>query len=357
MPALLKPLLAGLAFLLASPAPVQTGPVSQAEFQAMLARVRGGGVLDLGKRRVDFGQPDFQPVKPVTIRGGVFGPAYLNNWRNVTFDGAVFEGPPGTPDNQFLFVAYGAQNVTLRNCRFTGHELPNGDLQVRGPSFRESSNVAIEHCLIEKMAGFSNFVRTAGARFADNEVRTVREGLEVVGGSNIVIERNRFEDFRPAEGDHPDAMQFFTTGLTRPGDTASRGVVIRGNLVLGNSKAQGVFATDQIGMAAKGIGYRDFTIEDNVIVSATWHGITASEIENVTIRNNRLYKRRGDPYDSRIGIDRSTGDVSVSGNDADDYVYAGPARQSGNRKHGPIDQAKIDAVVAEWMARFRKPGA
>ncbi len=360
MPAVLKPIFVGAfslvsSFMLAAPAS-QSGPVSEAEWLAMLARAKNGGVIDLGQRPVAFARHTFQPTRMVTIKGGVFGVVYLDDWHNVIFDGSTFEGAPGTPTDLPVFVADSPRALTVRNCRFTGYQTENGELHVRGPSIREGVGVVVEHNLIERMAGFANFVRTTGGRFSDNNVKTVREGLEVVGGSDLTIERNRFEDFRPFDGDHPDAMQFFTTGLTRPGDTASRNVTIRDNLVLGNGKAQGVFVTDQIGMAAKGIGYRDFTIEDNVVVSAAWHGITASEVENVTVRNNRLYKLRNDPYDSRIGIDRSTG--AVTGNDADDFIFiGGPKQQSGNRKHGPMDQGKIDTVVADWMARFRKSGA
>ncbi|HYZ47568.1 MAG TPA: hypothetical protein VE567_01600, partial [Sphingomonas sp.] len=109
--------------LLASPMPPQdpSAPISQSEWKAMLARAQNGGVIDLGKRRVDFARIVFQPAARVTIKGGVFGPVTLDKWRNVTFDGATFEGPPGTPEVQSLMLAYEPQHLTVRNCRFSGY--------------------------------------------------------------------------------------------------------------------------------------------------------------------------------------------------------------------------------------------
>jgi hypothetical protein len=357
---LLKPSLvvaAALAssLLLASPVPpsANSRPVSQLEWKSLLDRARPGGVIELGGRRVEFAPVPFTPSANVTIRGGVFERLALNGWRNVTFDGALFEAAPGASDNLFLFVATKSENLVLRNCRFTGYEAPNGKLHVRGPSIRESRNVTIERCTFERLAGFSNFVRTDGGRFLDNDLKTIREGLDIQGGRNIVIERNRFEDFRPFGGDHADAVQFFTTGLTRPDDTAARDVTIRDNLIIAAGKAQGIFSRDEIDLAAAGRGYQRFTIEGNIIIGAGWHGITAGKIEDVRIRNNRLFRVADvDTMDSRIAVRGGSG--LVEGNEANAYILQGPVGDKGNRSRRNSPQRDVDAVIAAWMARFRK---
>ena len=350
-------LVAGLtsSLLLASPTPpvAPNARVSPLEWQTMLARVRGGGVLNLGQRRIDAVPQAFQPTAPVTIKGGVFGPVTFSNWKNVTLDGAQFVGPEGTPTDLPLMVADSVENFTVRNARFTGYATADGQLHVRGPSVRESRNVTIEHSRIEGLAGFSNIVRTDGARFADNDLKTIREGLDIVGGRNIVVERNRFEDFRPFGGDHADAVQFFTTGLTRPGETAARDVTIRDNLIIAAGHAQGVFSGDEADLAASGRGYARFTIEGNIVIGAGWHGITAWQIDDVTIRNNRLFRVKGeDTMDSRIAI--SGGSGTMSGNEANAFILKAPVQQAGNKQQGELPRARIDAVIAEWMARFRK---
>jgi hypothetical protein len=323
------------------------------EWKSLLGRARPGSVIELGKRRVEFAPVPFAPSANVTIRGGVFDQLVLNGWRNVTFDGAVFEGAEGTSENQFLFVANKVENLNLRNCRFTGYEAPDGKLHVRGPSIRESRNVTIERCTLERLAGSANFVRTDGARFQDNHLKTIREGLQIVGGRTIAIERNLFEDFRPFGQDHADGVQFFTTGLSRPGDTAARDVTIRDNLIIAAGKAQGIFSRDEIDLAASGRGYQRFLIEGNVVIGAGWHGITAAKIDDVRIRKNRLFRVDDvDTMDSRISVNGGSG--LVEDNEANAFILKGSVGEGKNRSKRSSPKREVDEVIANWKARFRK---
>ncbi|MFD1612410.1 hypothetical protein ACFSCW_11415 [Sphingomonas tabacisoli] len=334
--------------------PSRTGPVTAAEWPALLAQGKRTGVIDLGDRQVIDLPRTIQSDTPLTIRGGRFGPVELENWRNVILDGGRFEASSGAAEYQYLLAAFDAENLTIRNAHFSGYEMPNGMLMVRGPSIRGGHNVTIEHSTIEHLAGFSNFIRTNGARFADNDLRDMREGLEVQGARNIVIERNRFEKFRPFEGDHADAIQFFTTGLTQPGDTAAQDVTIRDNLMLLDSKAQGVFAGDEINIAGTPKGYARFVIENNIIVGAGWHGITTAFTDGLTVRNNRLGRIAGqDIYDSRINVDGSS--VVVEGNEANDFIYHNKLTESRNKKAGERPAADFEKMADEWVKRFR-PG-
>lgn len=344
------------ALSLASPvAPVEVStPVSSVEWKAMLARAQSGGVINLGKRPVEFARQVFQPTRPVTIRGGVFGPIVLDKWRNVTFDGARFAAQPGTPDYTFLLVADDPHNLTIRNAHFSGYATPDGKLHVRGPSVRGGSDVTIEKSTFEDLAGYVNFVRTEGGKFTDNNVRRVREGLNIVGASEIAIERNLFEDLRPYGGDHADAVQFFTTGLTRPGDAAAHDIVLRDNLILANGRAQGLFAGDELKLSEQGRGYQRFLIEGNVIVGVGWHGITVQNGQDIVVRNNRLFRVRGvDSMDSRIAINGGT--ATVVDNEANAFIFRGEVQEDDNAKVGASSPARVNKVVAEWMARFR-PG-
>ena len=356
---MLKSALAAMAALissvmLSSPTPPSssTAPVSQVEWKAMLAGAKAGGVINLGKRRVDFARQVFQPSAPVTIRGGTFNAVVLDAWHNVTFEGTRFEGTPDMVDFLNIVVANKPENLFFRNCYFTG-ATRDGQYIVRGPSLREGRNVGIEHSLFERMAGFTNFVRSDGVRFADNDMREIREGLDIVGGRNIIIERNRFQDFRGVGNDHPDGIQFFTGGLTRPDDIAARDVVVRNNLIDAAGKAQGIFLRDELNLAESGRGYQRFLIEDNIVISAGWHGITVQQIEDATIRNNRLFRVRGvDTMDSRLSLVDGTG--TVSGNEANAYILRGKVKEGRNKQQTDSPRSQIDAVIAEWVTQFRK---
>jgi hypothetical protein len=355
---LLKPITAIFAslsgLLLASPVTPtpDVGPVSAAEWKALLARHQRGGIIDLGQRPVTFARQPFRPSAPVTIRGGVFGPIELDGWQNVTFDGGTFIGPPGTPAVLSLLVASNPQKLTIRNCRFTGYQADDGQLRVRGPSIRGGQDVTIERSTFEDMAGNLGLVRSTGVRFRDNELRRIREGVQIQGGGDIVIERNRFEEFIPFKGDHPDAIQLFTTGL-RPGEAAAHDVVVRNNLILAGGKAQGVFAGDEQKLEAQGLGYRNFTIENNVIVSAAWHGITTAHVDGLTIRGNRLFRIAGtDKMDSRITAGGAN--IMLEGNDANAFILGASVKESRNRRMGPAKAGQVQSVIAQWVAQFRQ---
>jgi hypothetical protein len=343
--------LAGL--LLASPVspPGTGGAVSQAEWRAMLARHRNGGVIELGQRRVDFVRAPFQPRAQVTIRGGVFGPIQLDQWRNVVFDGSRFAGPPGTPVYQALIAANEVQGLVIRNCRFTGYRGDDGVLAVRGPLIRGGRDVTIERSTFEDMTGNIALIRARDVRFRDNEIRRIREGVQIVGGGNIVIERNRFEEFIPGPGDHPDGIQLFMNNL-KPDEPGVQDLIIRDNLFLAAGKAQAIFVTGGKERLGTGLGYERFTIEGNVIVGAAWHGITAPFVSGLTVRGNHLFRiADSDKFDSRLTAGGQ--DVVVQDNEANAFILADGVRETGNRRIGPSKAARIEALVAQWMAKYR----
>lgn len=369
--ALIKSFLAGasgvVALLLVSPGPrvrtaeVQSvhvvqvrlsGPVTAEQWPALLAQGKRTGVIDLGDRQVVDMPRTIQSDAPLTIKGGRFGPTVLDSWRNVTLDGGRFSTGEGASEYTYLLVINDGQNVTVRNAHFSGYETPEGELRVRGPSVRGGHNITIERSTIEHLAGFSNFIRTDGARFADNDIRDIREGLEIQGAKNLVIERNRFERFRPFNGDHADAIQIFTTGLTHPEDTGARDIIIRDNLMLLGSKAQGIFCGDEIGLGAKGLGYARFLIENNIIIGAGWHGITVGWADGLIIRNNRLGRiARQDQFDSRIDVNGTN--ILVEGNEANDFIFRTGVKDRDNQKFGEVPARTVDAMVADWVKRFR----
>jgi len=355
---LLKPFVAMIASLaglmLGSPvSPVpDAGPITELEWKALLARHQRGGVIDLGQRQVAFARQAFRPTAPVTIRGGVFGPVELDSWRNVTFDGGTFVGPEGAPKFLSLLVASNPEKLTIRNCRFTGYQAETGELRVRGPSIRNGREVTIERSTFENMAGNLGLVRSTGVIFRDNELRRIREGVQIQGGGDILIERNRFEEFIPYTGDHPDAIQLFTTGL-RPGEAAAHDITIRNNLILAGGKAQGVFAGDEKKLEAQGLGYRNFTIGNNVIVSGAWPGITTGHVDGLTIRDNRLFRVAGaDKMDSRITAGGAN--ITLEGNDANAFILSDNVKEKRNRRVGPSKAAQVQSVIAQWMAQFRQ---
>jgi hypothetical protein len=99
------------------------------------------------------------------------------------------------------------------------------------------------------------------------------------GTSDITISNNTFSNFHPLGGDHPDAIQFWTTGAT----ASAHDIVITGNTMTRGSGDvfQGIFMG-----ADPSLPFLHVTIEDNAVVGSMYHGISVQNAQDVTIDHN-----------------------------------------------------------------------
>jgi hypothetical protein len=133
----------------------------------------------------------------------------------------------------------------------------------------------------------------------------------------VLIDGNDFRDFRSSELNHPDAIQFWTSGTKQ----ASTDVVISNNVVMpgtGNG-SQGIFMQDEIG----GLPYERLTIKNNLILDAGnyWNGIAVRGGKDVTIEGNSTLSPTGDQKAMRIWLDKVAG-VKLVNNLSDQLVQS-----------------------------------
>ncbi|MCG8491219.1 MAG: right-handed parallel beta-helix repeat-containing protein [Sneathiellales bacterium] len=115
-----------------------------------------------------------------------------------------------------------------------------------------------------------------------NTLHDIRsDGFDFIGVQGVLIEKNSFSDFYHNDVDHSDYIQFWSTGATRQ----STDVVIRDNfMVQGDGlDAQAIFIRD-----GDGLGYTNFTIENNLIYQSGYHGISVGGVDGLTIRGNTV---------------------------------------------------------------------
>jgi hypothetical protein len=157
-----------------------------------------------------------------------------------------------------------------------------------------------------------------GVVVADSRNITVRntdftglqsDGLDVAGTSNVLIENNRFSNFTPLhntgskadgtwkDGDHPDAVQLWTT----PTNRRMTNIVIRGNKII-DLDSQGINFFGPIGD-----GYAGVTIEDNDIRITYPAAISVTNCDECRVRNNRIASADGSKFRANIRFDKSTG--------------------------------------------------
>lgn len=160
---------------------------------------------------------------------------------------------------------------------------------VMGIQIRDSANVSITNSTFEQLERAAAIGQTQGVNVSGNVVKDLRsDGFDFAEVSNVRVVGNFLTNFVPVAGDHPDAIQFWTSGTK----TASTDILISGNVVVrGEGEyVQGIFLRDQTGS----LPYERVTIENNLIVGTGYNGIRIQGAKDLTLTNNELVSFAGD---------------------------------------------------------------
>ncbi|WP_309605732.1 right-handed parallel beta-helix repeat-containing protein, partial [Phenylobacterium sp.] len=115
--------------------------------------------------------------------------------------------------------AQGAYAVTLgsdTNIRFD-HLNIHASATVDGNAMliRDSKNVSVTNSEIHNIGTGISYINSDTVMLSGNKLHNIQsDGMHGGGTSNITITGNTFTDFAPKAGDHPDAIQFWTSGTT-----------------------------------------------------------------------------------------------------------------------------------------------
>ncbi|MEO6299959.1 MAG: right-handed parallel beta-helix repeat-containing protein, partial [Paracoccaceae bacterium] len=211
------------------------------------------------------------PLHPATFSGFA-----LNGVSNLTLDGVVcdYTFKTGDPVYTAPFSINGGDHITIKNSTFDGDVAKGTATAADGFATGLGLTVTGTQNLVIQGNEISNFYRgltvseTTNATIAGNDVHAIRsDGMDFIQVQGITIEANHIHDFltSPDSGDHPDMIQFWTSGTTQP----STDIVIRGNLLdSGNGTwTQSIFMRNEMvdqGLAGQAMYYRNVTIEQNV---------------------------------------------------------------------------------------------
>ena len=121
---------------------------------------------------------------------------------------------------------------------------------------RDSSDITVTNSEFTHARYAVSMLDNSGVTISGNYFHDLRtDGVRGGGNSNVVISDNFFTNFRPAEGDHADAIQFWTTNTT----TSAENIRITGNVIVrGEGGAtQGIFMRDEAGGHILAAGQHD----------------------------------------------------------------------------------------------------
>ena len=269
----------------------------------------------------------------------------LNGSTGLNFANLEFSAAGATTDNRFQVL--GSKDIHFDNLSVHGSLNGNAADDVAGFLIRNSADVSITNSEFQQLFHGIGVLDSQKIVISGNDFHDIRsDGIRGGGLNDAKITDNSFKDFYPqgavgTSGDHPDAIQLWTTNTV-----GSNNVLISGNLIARGAghQMQGVFLRDESGANA----FTNITITDNVLVGTSWNGIFVENGKNVNIDGNSL-GAYGDEGTRILVLDVSGG--AVTDNKAASYVYEGNSSltQSNNAVSAVVsDQGK--ALIAAWNA-------
>jgi Ca2+-binding RTX toxin-like protein len=225
----------------------------------------------------------FQGVEMAASGGVGYYSWIIRDSQNIHFDDVNIHGSmDGNPQNDAAGIqVFDSSDVSIINAEF--------QQLYRGVAFSESNNITV-----------------SGNEFHD----TARTAIFSQNVQKVTIVDNSFTNFRPAEGDHMDAIAFTAKS---DGTNTTQDIFISGNVITrGDGKvAQGIFFRDPSGVT----DFKNIQIVDNIIVGMGYNGIYVNGADNVKVDGNQVLSYEGKANTSWILVQNVDG-VAVTNNAA-----------------------------------------
>lgn len=209
----------------------------------------------------------------------------MHTVRNLTFTNLEFAANTGG----FAYEIRNSDSIHLDRLFVHGSLDGNPQNDVSGIGFAASTNISITGSTFEQLNRGMAISDSSNIVMRGNVMHDLRsDGVDFAQVSNVQILNNTFRTFKPTPEDHPDAIQFWTSGTK----VASHDILISGNVIMrGEGQAtQGIFLRDEIGT----LPYERVTIANNIIVGTGYNGIRVIGAKDLEITGNQLYSNPGD---------------------------------------------------------------
>lgn len=151
-----------------------------------------------------------------------------------------------------------------------------------GLMFRNCLDVAARECVFHDLGTAGRGIDSTGVFWEANTFRDIRgDGLQHSGCSRVGIVGNSFSDFYWSEGDHPDAIQFFTFNQT----ASVSDILISDNRIVRckGMPVQGIFMGNE-----KSLPYLGVRLLRNTVIGCMWHGISLYLATDVVAESNHV---------------------------------------------------------------------
>jgi len=181
------------------------------------------------------------------------------------------------------FSITSSSNISLINDTIHGLDNIGSGNESSPLMIRDSSNVSVINSEIYDVRFGVSILNDTGVTISGNYFHDIRtDGVRGGGNNNLVISNNLFTDFYPATGDHPDAIQLWTTNTT----TSASNITIDNNMIVrgDGSAMQGIFIRDDSGV----MPFLNVEIAGNTILGALYNGLAGYGVGTGVISSNTV---------------------------------------------------------------------
>jgi parallel beta-helix repeat protein len=279
------------------------------------------------------------PAHPATL-----APFYMNGASGLTFSNLVFT-VEGSKDPYPTRIG-NCSNITITQVSVHGSMDGNPQNDPSGLSIDGSDHITVTKSDFQELANGLVHRNSTNVLVDGNHFHDIgQDGVHGAGSSNMTVSNNRFSDFKPEDGQHPDAVQFFTAGTKQQ----AHDIVATGNLYErgSGSTIQGMFFSDESGM-----GYKAVTISNNVIVGGLYNGVGMANGDGVTITGNTILAY---PDQESWIVLRYSRNVTATGNRAEKFTWLETKVVEKGDKTNDETRDKGAKAIAAWTAEH--PGA
>lgn len=242
----------------------------------------------------------------ITIRAQAGHTPRLNRVSIIGAQNWVLDGLSISPSHATPYV-----NQTIITLRHDGFWGPASDMVVRNCDVFciDDASAWTAQDWIDN-AGTAFDVRSDDTELAGNTVRNIRYGI-ACSGLNSHVHNNVINGFSGdgirglgnygvyeynvikngldvGDGHHDDGFQSWSVGPGGVGTGSVVGIVLRGNTIINHEDRNHAMRTTLQGIGCFDGWFDDWVIENNVVITDHWHGITLMGARNCRIVNNTV---------------------------------------------------------------------
>jgi len=265
----------------------------------------------------------------------------LSNVGGFTFKGLELSVNPAGADNPFQI--FGSKNLVLDDLNVHGSLDKDGRNDASALQIRASENVVVKNSEFHDLKMGITHLDDKNLTITNNSFHDIRiDAVRGGGSSDVTITKNFFTDFDSVDGDHSDAVQFWTSNVS----TLTKNIVVSDNVMVrgAGTTFQGVFMRDETGSK-----YENVQVTNNLVVGSLYQGIMVDGATHVKITGNTV---AGLP--DQLAWIRIVGsdDVTVSGNNTTklDLDSNTGVTQSGNSVITTAISDGGKALQQSWVA-------